>query len=97
MARALIKVDLQGASVPGFFKAIKTQHDRRRAYGERRCSYEIDNRKRHTGYVTLEWESLSSLERFIYSAAWKALLKEWPVFEVLEVVTLFDINEDINA
>ena len=65
--------------------------------GEIFFSLHFDNNKRNIGYVILEWISLRSLHRFLISSEAQEIFKVWPIEERLEVLELYDINEDINA
>jgi hypothetical protein len=76
-----------------FQKVLETQHERRGEYGERAFSYSVDDDQRHIGYVTLEWESFRSLRQFLASPASRALMQEWPVVEVFEILALRGLDE----
>lgn len=95
MAKAIIKVDVRRRN--SLLETLQTQHELRRPYGERSFSYCVDNKKRNIGYVILEWDSLRSLHRFLESPQAKEMMATWPIEEILEVLELYDINEDILA
>ena len=95
MAKALIKVDARSRS--SLRVALSAQQSARQAQGETGFSINIDNNKRNVAYVVLEWKSLRSLRRFLQSAEGKEMIRSWPTEETLEVVELYDLNEDINA
>ncbi len=91
MDRALIKVDVRRRTT--FLEFLRSQHEQRKAHGELSFSFFVDDNKRHIGYVILEWESLESLDRFLRSDEATAMLDQWPVVEVLEVIALRDMQE----
>jgi hypothetical protein len=95
MAKALIKADVRGRA--SFFNALRSQHEKRRGFGELSFSLNCDDHKRNICYVILEWESFSSLNRFLGSSISKEILDEWPAEEIFEVLGLREIGDEFEA
>jgi quinol monooxygenase YgiN len=95
MAKALIKADVRTRA--SFFGVLRSQHEKRRSYGELSFSLSCDDHKRNICYVILEWESFKSLNHFLNSSASKDILDEWPAEEILEVLRLREIGDEFEA